>query len=150
LREGTLDLVATDHCPFTVDQKTWKGSFLDLPYGLPGVETLLPLLYSEGVVKEHLEVTDLPLLLSEGPARVNGLYSRKGSLAIGADADIVIFDPDAGWTIHAKDLHMNTDFSPYEGMEIQGAVDTTISRGRIVYTNGEFQGEKDAGRFIAC
>ena len=76
LREGTLDLVATDHCPFTVDQKTWKGSFLDLPYGLPGVETLLPLLYSEGVVKEHLEVTDLPLLLSEGPARVNGLYSR--------------------------------------------------------------------------
>jgi len=150
LREGTLDLVATDHCPFTVDQKTWKGSFLDLPYGLPGVETLLPLLYSEGVVKEHLEVTDLPLLLSEGPARVNGLYPRKGSLAIGADADIVIFDPDAEWTIHAEDLHMNTDFSPYEGMEIQGAVDTTISRGRIVYTNGEFQGEKGAGRFIAC
>ncbi|MCD6135648.1 amidohydrolase family protein, partial [Candidatus Bipolaricaulota bacterium] len=136
LREGTLDLVATDHCPFTVDQKTWKGSFLDLPYGLPGVETLLPLLYSEGVVKERLELTDLPRLLSEGPARVNGLYPRKGSLAIGADADIVIFDPDAEWTIHAKDLHMNTDFSPYEGMEIQGAVDTTISRGRIVYTNG--------------
>jgi len=150
LREGTLDLVATDHCPFTVDQKTWKGSFLDLPYGLPGVETLLPLLYSEGVVKEHLEVTDLPRLLSEGPARVNGLYPRKGSLAIGADADIVIFDPDAEWTIHAKDLHMNTDFSPYEGMEIQGAVDTTISRGRIVHTNGKFQGEKGAGRFIAC
>ena len=150
LREGTLDLVATDHCPFTVDQKTWKGSFLDLPYGLPGVETLLPLLYSEGVAKERLELTDLPRLLSEGPARVNGLYPRKGSLAIGADADIVIFDPDAEWTIHAKDLHMNTDFSPYEGMEIQGAVDTTISRGRIVYTNGKFQGEKGAGRFIAC
>jgi len=148
LREGTLDLVATDHCPFTREQKTWKGSFLDLPYGLPGVETLLPLLYSEGVAKERLEVTDLPLLLSEGPARVNGLYPRKGSLAIGADADIVIFDPDAEWTIHANDLHMHTDFSPYEGMKIQGAVDTTISRGRIVYTDGEFQGEKGWGRFI--
>ena len=76
LREGTLDLVATDHCPFTVDQKRWKGSFLDLPYGLPGVETLLPLLYSEGVAKGRLALTDLARLLSEEPARVNGLYSR--------------------------------------------------------------------------
>ena len=150
LRDGTLDLVATDHCPFTSEQKTWKGSFLDLPYGLPGVETLLPLLYSEGVVKERLELTDLPRLLSEGPARVNGLYPRKGSSAIGSDADIVIFDPDAEWTIHANDLHMATDFSPYEGIAVRGAVNTTISRGRVVYTDGEFEGEKGAGRFVAA
>ncbi len=150
LREGTLDLVATDHCPFTVEQKTWKGSFLDLPYGLPGVETLLPLLYSDGVAKERLALTDLPRLLSEGPARVNGLYPRKGTLGIGSDADIVIFDPSVGWTIHAKDLHMNTDFSPYEGMEVHGAVDTTISRGRVVYTDGEFQGNAGWGEFVAA
>jgi len=148
LRERELDLVATDHCPFTNEQKAWKGSFLDLPYGLPGVETLLPFLYSEGVGKERLALTDLPRLLCEGPARVNRLYPRKGTLGIGSDADIVIFDPEAEWTIRAKDLHMHTDFSPYEGMAVRGAVDTTISRGRIVYTDGEFQGEKGWGLFI--
>jgi dihydropyrimidinase len=84
LLDGTLDLVATDHCPFTREQKTWNGSFLDIPYGLPGVETLLPLLYSEGVKKGRLPLTALPRLLSEGPARVNGLYPKKGSLSIGS------------------------------------------------------------------
>jgi len=150
LREGTLDLVATDHCPFTVEQKTWKGSFLDLPYGLPGVETLLPLMYSEGVINGRLELTDLPRLLCEGPAKVNGIYPRKGSLSIGSDADIVIFDPKKEWTIHAEGLHMNVDFSPYEGHEVRGAVDTTISRGKIVYTDGQFRGEKGYGWFIPC
>jgi len=150
LREGTLDLVATDHCPFTREQKTWKGSFLDLPYGLPGVETLLSLLYSEGVVKGRISLPDLPRLFSEAPARVNGLYPRKGTLSIGSDADVVIFDPNVEWTIHAKNLHMNTDFSPYEGRQVCGAVETTISRGRIVYTNGDFQGEKGWGRFASC
>ncbi|MEA1870980.1 MAG: dihydropyrimidinase, partial [Candidatus Bipolaricaulota bacterium] len=150
LRDGTLDLVATDHCPFTREQKTWNGSFLDLPYGLPGVETLLPLLYSEGVRKECIPLTTLPRLLSEGPARVNGLYPRKGALSIGADADIVIFDPEKEWTIHAENLRMATDFSPYEGMTVHGAVETAISRGRIVYANETFQGEEGWGRFIPC
>ncbi|HDL86031.1 MAG TPA: dihydropyrimidinase [Candidatus Acetothermia bacterium] len=149
LRDGTLDLVATDHCPFTNAQKEWKGSFLDLPYGLPGVETLLSFLYSEGVAKKRLALTDLPRLLCEGPARINGLYPKKGALSIGSDADIVIFDPEVKWTIHADDLHMNTDFSPYEGMAVRGAVDTTISRGRIIYTDGKFQDEKGWGRFVA-
>ena len=148
LSDGTLDLVATDHCPFTREQKTWKGSFLDLPYGLPGVETLLPLLYSEGVVKGCIPLNVLPRLLSEGPARVNGLYPCKGTLSIGSDADIVIFNPEKEWTIHAENLHMATDFSPYEGMKMHGAVETTISRGRIVYADGTFQGEEGGGSFI--
>jgi dihydropyrimidinase len=148
LRDGTLDLVATDHCPFTREQKTWKGSFLDLPYGLPGVETLLPLLYSEGVGKVRIPLTALPRLLCEGPARTNGLYPRKGTLSIGSDADIVIFDPEEEWTIHAENLHMATDFSPYEGMMLKGAVETTISRGEVVYADGFFQGEENWGRFI--
>jgi len=150
LRDGALDLVATDHCPFTCKQKTWKGSFLDLPYGLPGIETLLTLLYSEGVAKERLALTDLPHLLCEGPARVNGLYPKKGTLSIGSDADVVIFDPDVEWTIHAKDLRMATDFSPYEGMQVRGAVDTTISRGRIIYADDEFQGSAGWGEFVAA
>jgi dihydropyrimidinase len=148
LSDGSLDLVATDHCPFTREQKTWKGSFLDLPYGLPGVETLLPLLYSEGVRKGRLSLIDLPRLLSEGPARINGIYPRKGTLSIGSDADIVIFDPEKKWTIHAANLHMATDFSPYEGKQVCGAVETTISRGRIIYADGVFQGREGWGRFI--
>lgn len=148
LRGGALDLVATDHCPFTREQKEWHGSFLDIPYGLPGVETLLPLVYSEGVVNGRIELADLPRLLAERPAQINGLYPRKGTLSIGADADIVVFDPNVKWTVHAKDLHMATDFSPYEGMQVHGAVAVTISRGEVVYVNGEFRGEKGRGKFI--
>ncbi|MEE8566718.1 MAG: dihydropyrimidinase [Candidatus Bipolaricaulota bacterium] len=148
LVNGALDLVATDHCPFTRKQKMWQGSFLDLPYGLPGVETLLPLLYSEGVVKGRIPITAIPRLLCEGPARINGLYPRKGTLSIGSDADLVIFDPKKEWMIHAKDLHMATDFSPYEGVGVRGAVEMTISRGRVVYADGQFQGERGWGQFI--
>jgi dihydropyrimidinase len=79
---------------------------------------------------------------------VNGIYPRKGSLAIGSDADIVIFDPEKEWTIRADALHMATDFSPYEGINVRGAVDATISRGRIIYAGGEFLGEKGSGRFV--
>lgn len=149
LRDGTLDLVATDHCPFTRAQKTWKGSFLDLPYGLPGVETLLPLLYSEGVAAGRLTLSDLPRLLSENPAKTNGLYPKKGCLTVGADADIVIFDPTKEWTVRADDLHMNTDFSPYEEMTVHGAVETTVSRGRLVYGDGAFHGEAGWGEFVS-
>jgi len=149
LVSGALDLVATDHCPFTRKQKMWQGSFLDLPYGLPGVETLLPLLYSEGVVKGRIPITAIPCLLCDGPARINGLYPKKGTLSIGSDADLVIFDPNKEWTIHAEDLHMATDFSPYEEVSIRGAVEMTISRGRIVYADGNFEGERGWGRFIA-
>jgi dihydropyrimidinase len=148
LRNKTLDLVATDHCPFTNQQKAWKGSFLDLPYGLPGVETLLPLIYSEGVVQGRLALTDLPSLLSQTPARVNGIYPRKGTLSIGSDADIVILDPEKEWTIRAKDLHMNTDFSPYEGRSVKGKVHTTISRGSIIYSDEKFVGQAGRGQFV--
>jgi dihydropyrimidinase len=148
LRDKTIDLVATDHCPFTNKQKTWKGSFLDLPYGLPGVETLLPLIYSEGVVKGRLSLTDLPLLLSQTPAKINDIYPKKGTLSIGSDADIVILNPEEEWTIHATNLHMNTDFSPYEGKKVKGKVSTTISRGRMVYADGNFMGEEGWGKFV--
>jgi dihydropyrimidinase len=148
LRDGTLDLVATDHCPFTRAQKVWKGSFLDLPYGLPGVETLLPLLYSEGVAMGRLDLSDLPRLLSENPAKINGIYPKKGSLAVGSDADIVILDPMKEWTIRADDLHMSTDFSPYEGRKVRGRVAATIARGKVVYSGGVFCGEGGWGEFV--
>ncbi len=148
LRRQDLDFVATDHCPFTRAQKRWNGSFDDLPYGLPGVETLLPLLYSEGVAHGALSLTDLPRLLCEAPAKRYGLFPAKGALAVGSDADLVVFDPKASWTLEAATLHMNTDFSPYEGRRVHGAVHMTLSRGEIVAENGCPVGPPGRGRYL--
>lgn len=148
LQGGVLSCVATDHCPFRRDQKRLDRSFEDLPYGLPGVETLLPILYSEGVGSGRLELPDLARLLSEEPARIFDLEPQKGILAIGADADIAILDSDAEWTITADVLHMNTDFSPFEGLVVRGKVTATLSRGVLVYTDGEIAGEPGRGRFV--
>jgi len=148
LRDGVLSCVATDHCPFRRAQKRLTSSFQDLPYGFPGVETLLPLVYSEGVAQGRLSLSDLPRVLADAPAHVFGLAPRKGRIAVGSDADVVLFDPDAQWTVAADTLHMNTDFSPYEGRSVRGAVAATISRGEIVYANGECLGEGGRGRFL--
>jgi len=148
LRRREIDFVATDHCPFTRQQKAWRGSYSDLPYGLPGVETLLPLLYSEGVAAGILQLTDIPRLLCEGPARVHGLYPKKGALDIGSDADLVIFDPEVQWEIRAADLHMDTDFSPYEGWRVAGCVETTISRGDVIVEEGAPRADRGRGRFL--
>ena len=148
LRRREIDLVATDHCSFMRAQKAWRNSFIDLPYGLPGVETLLPLVYSEGVGKGILHLPDIPRLLSEGPARVFGLYPRKGAIEVGSDADLVVFDPDEPWEISADRLHMNTDFSPYEGWTVTGRVVRTIARGEVVYSEGEVSAERGRGRFL--
>jgi dihydropyrimidinase len=148
LRDRALDFVATDHCPFTRDQKTWQGSFLDLPYGLPGVETLLPLLYSEGVGKGRLALTDIPRLLSEGPARTYGLSDRKGALDVGMDADLVLFDPTCEWELSASRLHMQTDFSPYEGWTMTGRPRWTISRGDVIVEDSKLVAERGRGRFL--
>jgi dihydropyrimidinase len=149
LRSHDIDLVATDHCPFTRDQKAWRGTFDDLPYGLPGVETLLPLLYSEGVAKGRLAVHDIARLACEGPARTYGLAPRKGAIEVGADADLVLFDPAVAWRVEAARLHMTTDFSPYEGWPMTGCVLTTISRGETIVENGTPCARAGRGRFLA-
>jgi dihydropyrimidinase len=148
LRNGVLSCVATDHCPFRRSQKQLTASFEDLPYGLPGVETLLPILYSEGVAAGRLSLMDLVRLVSEQPARMFRIDHRKGSLCVGSDADVVVFDPEHEWTITADTLHMRTDFSPYEGRRIRGAVTTTLSRGTVVYDRGEILGPWGHGRFV--
>lgn len=143
-----LDFVATDHCPFTREQKTWKGAFDQVAYGLPGVETLLPLLYSEGIAKGRLALPDLVRLVAEGPAKAYGLYPRKGSLEPGSDADLVLFDPAASWRVEASRLHMATDFSPYEGLEVTGRVARTFSRGEEVFGDGVVSAAPGRGRFV--
>jgi dihydropyrimidinase len=149
LRRRDLDFIATDHCSFTSQQKAWHGDFRDLPYGLPGVETLLPLVHSEIVRSGALSLNDIPRLLSEGPARTYGLYPRKGAIEVGSDADLVIFDPHKAWRITAGNLHMNTDFSPYEGREVVGRVLVTIARGRVLYQDGEVLAEEGTGAYVA-
>jgi len=149
LSTGAIDMVATDHCPFTRDQKRWAGSFLKLPYGLPGVETLLPLLLSDGVLQRRISLEQLVQLVSAGPAKALGIYPRKGAIAVGSDADLVFIDLAEEWTITADALHMRTDFNPYEGRRIVGRPVMTLSRGRVVFDGGRFCGEEGWGRFIS-
>ena len=112
------------------------------------METLLPLLYSGGVGKGLLAVTDIPRLLSEGPARTYGLDGRKGALEVGLDADLVIFDPAIKWELAASFLHMRTDFSPYEGWAMTGKPISTISRGEIIVQDGDFVAQEGRGKFL--
>jgi dihydropyrimidinase len=148
LRSRDLDYVATDHCPFTSAQKVWRGDFRALPYGLPGVETLLPLLHSEGIGSGRLGLNDLPRLLAEEPAKILGLYPKKGVIQVGSDADLVLLDPTDAWRIDAGALHMNVDFSPFQGREVIGRVRSTISRGRVVFDHGAIFVEAGSGRFV--
>lgn len=148
ISKGTLSFVASDHCQYRKEQKEWQGSFPRLPKGLPGTETMLPLIFSEGVMKNRLPLEDLAKILSENAAKVYGLFPQKGILGIGSDADLVIFDPSAEWTIHASDLHMKTDFSPYEGLTVQGKAIATISRGELIFYKGEFIGNMGRGNFL--
>ncbi len=144
-----LQAVATDHCPFTRAQKDpYRDEPAKIPSGLPGLETLLVLLYSEGVARFRIGLKELAWLVSEGPARAFGLYPRKGSLRPGADADLVLLDPKAAWTLRAEDLHMATDFSPYEGLRVHGRVVGVLSRGVWVARDGEILAQLGQGQFV--
>ncbi len=143
-----IDLVATDHCPFRRAEKEANERFVDLPYGLPGVETLLPLMVEEGVHAGRISPERLVEVLCEYPARALGLWPRKGRLAVGADADLVVVDPRERRMIRADDLHMATDFSPYEGREVRGWPRATIVRGKVVIEDGRFVGDEGWGEFI--
>jgi dihydropyrimidinase len=149
ITEGVVSVVATDHCAFTTSQKErGRGNFTSAPNGLPGVETRLPLLFSEGVGKGRISIDDLARITSLNPARVYGLYPRKGILRPGSDADVVLIDPTTNWTLSAKKLHMAVDWSPYEGLELQGAPVMTISRGEVIVEHGEFVGTVGQGQFV--
>jgi dihydropyrimidinase len=118
--------------------------------GIPGVETSLLLLYSFGVKSGKLTRRDLVRLLSENPARIFGLWPRKGDISPGFDADIALFDPAPERPLSAGDLHSRAGFSPYEGLPVSGRVMTTILRGQVVYRGGEVIGKPDVGRFQKC
>ena len=148
LADDVIDVVATDHCPFTIAQKE-EGSkrFHLTPNGLAGVETLFPLLYTYGVVAGRITLEQMVRLLAKNPAEIFGL-SSKGSIRLGADADLVIWDSAAENVFHAEKLHGNSDWSAYEGMPISGNLETTILRGQTVVEDGIFVGQKIFGNLL--
>jgi len=148
IEAGIVDLIVTDHCDYTKEQKRAQNDFTQTPGGLPGVETLLPLMYTCGVAEKQLTLPNLVRLLSTNPARLWGLWPRKGTLLPGAEADIVVYDPHPESTIAAEKLHHAAGYTPYEGMRVQGRVKATISRGRIIYREGRFIGRKGQGQFV--
>jgi dihydropyrimidinase len=149
LANGDVQVVATDTCTFDTEQKTaWNGDFRKIPFGLPGVETVVPLMYTESVGKRGFSVNHLVALVSTNPAKLFGMYPEKGTIAIGSDADLIVFDPNKKVTLHAADLQTNCDWSPFEGWELTGYPSTTISRGKVVAINGKFVGEVGHGKFL--
>jgi dihydropyrimidinase len=149
LRTNDLSVVSTDHCPFCFNEQKelGRGDFSKIPNGLPGVEHRMDLLH-QGVVAGELSLARWVEVASTTPARMFGLYPRKGVIAAGSDADIVVYDPKATQTLSAATHHMNVDYSAYEGMEITGKVDTVLSRGRVVVAGGQFHGGAGHGKFL--
>jgi dihydropyrimidinase len=145
-----LQAISTDHCPFCMkEQKTMgKGDFSKIPNGAPGIETRMSLVYDGGVRQGRISLNRFVELTSTSPAKIFGLFPKKGTIAPGSDADIVVFDPEKTVTLSAKTLHMNVDYNPYEGREVTGATDTVISRGRVIIDRGKFVGRAGAGSFI--
>ncbi|HEY3607998.1 MAG TPA: dihydropyrimidinase [Pseudonocardiaceae bacterium] len=154
LRTNDLSVVSTDHCPFCFNEggdggkQLGRGDFSKIPNGIPGVEHRMDLLH-QGVVAGELSLSRWVEVASTTPARMFGLYPRKGTIQPGSDADIVIYDPTATQTLSVDTHHMNVDYSAYEGMSITGRVATVLSRGRVVIDDGEYHGTAGHGRFLS-
>jgi dihydropyrimidinase len=150
LAYNDLQVISTDHCPFCMKEQKELGlnDFSKIPNGAPGIETRMSLVYDGGVRAGRISLNRFVELTSTSPAKIFGLFPRKGTIAPGSDADIVIFDPNRTITLSASTLHMNVDYNPYEGRRVTGATDTVLSRGRLVIENGVFVGRAGAGSFL--
>jgi len=153
LETGVFDLFSSDHCPFSYDDEHGKLnprgrlSFRHIPNGIPGVETRQPILFSEGVLKGRITINDFVALTSTNHAKTYGLYPRKGTIAVGADADLAIWDPKHVWTIRHADLHDNADYSPYEGVSGHGWPRTVVLGGKVMIDDGRLVGQKGDGHY---
>jgi dihydropyrimidinase len=150
LAGNDLQAVSTDHCPFCMKEQKelGKGDFSKIPNGAPGIETRMSLLFDGGVRTGKITLNRWVELTSTSPAKIFGLFPRKGTIAPGSDADLVVFDPNRKQTLSAKTLHMKVDYNPYEGREVTGASETVLSRGRVIVENGRFVGRAGAGSFL--
>jgi dihydropyrimidinase len=150
LAGNDLQAISTDHCPFCMKEQKelGRGDFSKIPNGAPGIETRMSLVFDGGVRTGKITLNRFVELTSTSPARIFGLFPRKGTVAPGSDADLVVFDPNKKQKLSAKTLHMKVDYNPYEGREVTGAAETVLSRGKVVVENGSFVGRAGAGSFL--
>ena len=150
LLQDDLQLVATDHCPFHFkgQKEMGRGDFSKIPNGLPGVEDRFSLIFHGGVNSGRITLNRFVELVATAPAKMFGLFPRKGTIAPGSDADLVIFNPRVERTLSAKTHHMNVDYSCYEGMTVKGLPEVVMQRGNVLVRDGKFQGVKGAGQFL--
>jgi dihydropyrimidinase len=150
LKHDQLQVVSTDHCPFCFkDQKILgKDDFTKIPNGGPGIENRLQLLYHYGVNAGQLSLNRFVEITSTAPARIFGMYPRKGEIAPGSDADLVVWDPEANYTISAATHHMRVDYSMFEGYQVKGNAHTVLSRGEVIVDGGQFLGKPGRGRYL--
>jgi dihydropyrimidinase len=136
LREGEVSVISTDTCTFTREQKAmWNGDWTKIPMGMPGLETLLPLTYTHGVLSEQLGIEEMVRKLSTNPAQIMGLFPRKGAIQVGADADLAIIHPTKTMVVDPNTMEGGADWSPFEGWELAGFARTTLSRGDVIVDN---------------
>jgi dihydropyrimidinase len=150
LLRDDLQIVSTDHCPFDFhgQKELGRGDFRKVPNGLPGVEDRLDLMHDGGVVGGHLTRERWVEVCSSAPARMFGLAGRKGVVAAGADADLVVYDPAKRHTISAGTHHMDVDYSCYEGRQVTGSSEVVLSRGKVIVESGNYLGQPGDGRFL--
>ena len=149
LAGGDLEVVATDHCPFTLaDKDRGRDDFSRIPNGAPGIETRMMLLWDGGVRAGRIDAQRFVELTATAPARLFGLWPRKGTIAVGSDADLVVWDPEREAHFSAETLHMRVDYSPYEGRVVRGGPAFVLSRGEVLVDHGEWKGRPGRGRFL--
>jgi len=150
LKMDDLQVISTDHCPFCMKEQKELGAddFSKIPNGAPGVENRMALIYNGGVVENRISLNRFVELTSTAAAKMFGMFPKKGTIAVGSDADIVIFDPNAETRFGVEHEHMNVDYSSYEGWTVKGKVNTVLSRGRVIIGDGEHTGQQGDGQFI--
>jgi dihydropyrimidinase len=150
LRTNDLQVVSTDHCPFCMkgQKELGRDNFAKIPNGMPGIETRLYLLWDGGVRAGRISMNRFVEITSAAPAKLFGLFGKKGTVAVGADADLLVWDPDKEHVLSQKTLHMRVDYSPFEGRVVRGAASHVLSHGKVVIENGSYMGKKGDGSFL--
>ncbi len=149
LKNGEVSVISTDTCTFTREQKAmWNGDWTKIPMGMPGLETLMPLAYTHGVLKNRLTLDEMCLKLSTNPAKIMGLYPRKGAIEVGADADLAIIHPDSTMKVDCDTMETNADWSPYDGWDLAGFARTTLSRGEVIVDDYRVVGKEGRGQWL--
>jgi dihydropyrimidinase len=149
LRDGEVSVISTDTCTFTREQKAmWEGDFTKIPMGMPGLETLLPLTYTHGVLGGRLSIEEMCMKLSTNPARIMGLYPRKGAIEVGADADLAIIHPTSTIKVDPATMETNADWSPFDGWPLAGFARTTLSRGEVIVDDYRVTGREGRGQWL--